>query len=105
VSPVEELRKASATLLERVAAYRAEAKNNPYWELGYPIGVDNAMGGAGGRLAMLFTPEFAEEAAALLDLVAGRWVVDLNADHHPMRAALQQHALRIARDVNGTSSA
>lgn len=70
VTPVQELRAAAALLRERVTAWRAEAQTNPYWELAYATGVDNAMGGAGGRLAKLFTPEAAEGLASWLEEIA-----------------------------------
>lgn len=62
----ELFRIAATVLTDRASAFRAEAKMNPYWGIGYSAGVVNAMGGAGGRLALLFTPEVAETLAVLL---------------------------------------
>lgn len=68
-TPASELRRAATLLAERVADFRREAKSSYYWRgfAEYGHGVDNAMGGAGGRLAMLFTPEAAEALASWLE--------------------------------------
>ncbi|MGA4995840.1 hypothetical protein [Nonomuraea bangladeshensis] len=62
----EALRDAATLLHEAVAAFRAEERD-PYWGGGFFRGIDNAVGGPGGRLAGLFGPELAESLAFLLE--------------------------------------
>lgn len=70
-----EMRAAAALLRERVQEFRSEAATSPYWRgfAEYAHGVDNAMGGAGGRLAMLFTPDLAAQLGSWLKQTARRW--------------------------------
>ncbi|MCX4405932.1 MULTISPECIES: hypothetical protein [unclassified Streptomyces] len=56
----------------RAASHRAsaEAASNSYWDMGWTAGVTNAIGGAAGDLAAVFSPALAEEFADWLDAVA-----------------------------------
>lgn len=71
-TPADEMRWVSSLLLQRVADFRAE-EHEPYWSGGYFQGIDNALGGAGGALAGLFTPEAAEGLAGWLYRTARQW--------------------------------
>lgn len=72
-TPADEMRAQSALLQQRVADFRAE-ENDPYWEgATFAQGIDNACGGAGGRLAGMFPPEAAEALAGWLYRAARQW--------------------------------
>lgn len=64
------LNQAAAKLRDRAAKARAEAKGNDYWNGGWARGVENAIGGAEGVLAGMFTPDMADEIADWLDSIA-----------------------------------
>lgn len=68
-----EMRSAAAVLHDRVLAFVSEARTSSYWQGAYAQGVDNAMGGAGGRLAMLFTPDLASQLGSWLKQTARAW--------------------------------
>lgn len=118
-TPAGELRAAASLLCERVDAFRSEAAVSPYWRgfAEYAHGVDNAMGGAGGRLAMLFTPEAAEALAAWLEQAALWWdqttvvLTDPNHVEHDACGGVAgedcqcfAHPLAVARALNGSVS-
>lgn len=71
-TPADEMRALHARLNAVVADFRAE-ENDPYWSGGFLQGIDNACGGAGGRLAGLFSPEVAEAVAGWLYRDARKW--------------------------------
>jgi hypothetical protein len=63
-TPIES---AVALLRKRVTAFREEEDRHPYWDGGFHRGIDNAVGGPGGELAGLFSPEVADMLADLLE--------------------------------------
>lgn len=74
----------------RAASNRAvvEAKDNPYWRNGWTAGITDALGGAAGDLAAVFSPALAEEFSDWLDSVASA-----NARHGiPLPSLAQQAA-------------
>ena len=77
----DEMRTLSALLKQRVAAFREE-ENDPYWSGGFYQGIDNACGGAGGRLAGLFSPEAAEALADWLYRTARQWDHEIRGHLH-----------------------
>lgn len=71
-SDVDVLRRAAQLLLDLADETDEELHSNSYWhseleprERWYANGIDNALGGPGGRLAGLLSPEAARELAAM----------------------------------------
>ncbi|MEO3856127.1 hypothetical protein ABGB08_14570 [Acrocarpospora sp. B8E8] len=81
MTPPQEMRAAADLIDSRVRDFIAEEVRSPYWQGGnWAQGVDNAMGGAGGRLAALFTPEVAAQTSGWLKRSAKTWDAEVKHD-------------------------
>lgn len=94
-SPALRVHQAAARLRTAAGRARAEMARNTYWDNGWAAGITDALGGAGGDLAALFTPDLATGFADWLDEVASA-----NARHG---VPLPSLALTIARNLTPTS--
>ena len=69
-SPALTVHQAAARIRSLAEQSLAQMARNEYWQLGWAVGVSNAIGGEEGELAGLFTPALAVEFADWLDTSA-----------------------------------
>lgn len=72
--PALTLHEAAAKLRTAAAGARAEMASNDYWGNGWAAGVQDAIGGEAGFLAVLLDPDAADEMADWLDATAAEAV-------------------------------
>lgn len=110
-APADELRAAAEKLRILVAAVDHDMAANPYWSSGehpphahptlYARGVDGGLGGPAGAFAAAMHPGVGVVLADWLDCEARTW--DNPADGEPVTER-DEHALAVARALNGTAS-
>jgi hypothetical protein len=110
-TPADELRTAAEKLRSLTVDATADIAANPYWgSVGFPPheypnlyarGVDNGFGGPAGEFAAAMHPGVGLALADWLDCEARTW--DNPADGEPVTER-DEHALAVARKINGTAS-
>ena len=68
--PALRLHEAAAVLRRRAERARTEMAGNAYWDMGWRIGIENAIGDVAGGLASFMDPAMADGLADWLDGVA-----------------------------------